>query len=264
MRVGPPRRLSSRPSPAASPPARAAITSPAVVGRAGAQALPPSDSRTLRREGQYGASFLAHLAVSSAERSVLAPADSVYADQFSRADGSGAQRSLGEMRAPTTTRQLLSVAAIGLAAACGGTVATAQSDGGARQGQGSSGAAQAGPDGASSGGFTLITSIPQGSIDKVDLLFDIDNSASMGDKQALPVAGHPRPPHAPRRSRTASNAAGDRHRVGLPVGQLHRPQLVGRVPARAQHAHRHRQLVARRPPRRRLPERPLERPNRSR
>ena len=28
------------------------------------------------------------------------------------------------------------------------------------------------------------TSIPQGSIDKVDLLFDIDNSASMGDKQA--------------------------------------------------------------------------------
>jgi hypothetical protein len=30
----------------------------------------------------------------------------------------------------------------------------------------------------------FITSIPQGSIDKVDLLFDIDNSASMGDKQA--------------------------------------------------------------------------------
>jgi hypothetical protein len=29
----------------------------------------------------------------------------------------------------------------------------------------------------------FITSIPQGSIDKVDLLFDIDNSASMGDKQ---------------------------------------------------------------------------------
>src|SRR5580693_2947702 len=30
----------------------------------------------------------------------------------------------------------------------------------------------------------FITSIPQGSIDKVDLLFDIDNSASMGDKQS--------------------------------------------------------------------------------
>ncbi|HEX3770744.1 MAG TPA: hypothetical protein VHV30_07770 [Polyangiaceae bacterium] len=30
----------------------------------------------------------------------------------------------------------------------------------------------------------FITSIPQGSIDKVDILFDIDNSASMGDKQA--------------------------------------------------------------------------------
>src|ERR1035438_7351940 len=30
----------------------------------------------------------------------------------------------------------------------------------------------------------FVTSIPQGSIDKVDLLFDIDNSASMGDKQA--------------------------------------------------------------------------------
>src|SRR5580692_11574422 len=30
----------------------------------------------------------------------------------------------------------------------------------------------------------FLTSIPQGSIDKVDLLFDIDNSASMGDKQA--------------------------------------------------------------------------------
>jgi hypothetical protein len=30
----------------------------------------------------------------------------------------------------------------------------------------------------------FVTSIPQGAIDKVDLLFDIDNSASMGDKQA--------------------------------------------------------------------------------
>src|SRR5580698_7153105 len=30
----------------------------------------------------------------------------------------------------------------------------------------------------------FITSIPQASIDKVDILFDIDNSASMGDKQA--------------------------------------------------------------------------------
>jgi hypothetical protein len=30
----------------------------------------------------------------------------------------------------------------------------------------------------------FITSIPQGTIDKVDILFDIDNSASMGDKQA--------------------------------------------------------------------------------
>jgi hypothetical protein len=30
----------------------------------------------------------------------------------------------------------------------------------------------------------FVTSIPTGSIDKVDLLFDIDNSASMGDKQA--------------------------------------------------------------------------------
>ena len=88
------------------------------------------------------------------------------------------------MRAPTTTRQLLSLGAIGLAAACGGTLTTEQTDGGARQGQGSSGAAQGGPNGASSGGFTLSTSIPQGLIDKVDLLFDIDNSASMGDKQA--------------------------------------------------------------------------------
>src|SRR5580704_8757142 len=30
----------------------------------------------------------------------------------------------------------------------------------------------------------FITSIATGTIDKVDLLFDIDNSASMGDKQA--------------------------------------------------------------------------------
>ena len=30
----------------------------------------------------------------------------------------------------------------------------------------------------------FITSIQQSTIDKVDLLFDIDNSASMGDKQA--------------------------------------------------------------------------------
>jgi hypothetical protein len=82
------------------------------------------------------------------------------------------------MREPTTTRRLLALGAIGLAAACGGTVLTGQSDGGARQGHGSSGAA--GPN----GGFTLDTSIAQGTIDKLDLLFDIDNSASMGDKQA--------------------------------------------------------------------------------
>jgi hypothetical protein len=37
----------------------------------------------------------------------------------------------------------------------------------------------------------FITSIPQGSIDKVDLLFDIDNSASMGDKQAYLAAAIP-------------------------------------------------------------------------
>jgi hypothetical protein len=86
------------------------------------------------------------------------------------------------MQEPTTTRRLLGLGAIGLAAACGGIVT--QSDGGARQGQGSSGAAHAGTNGGSSGAFTLSTSIPQGSIDKVDILFDIDNSASMGDKQA--------------------------------------------------------------------------------
>jgi hypothetical protein len=56
------------------------------------------------------------------------------------------------MRRPTTTRRLLGLAAIGLAAACGGTVTTEKSDGGAAQAQGSSGAAHAGSNGASLGG----------------------------------------------------------------------------------------------------------------
>ena len=77
-------------------------------------------------------------------------------------------------------------------------------------------------------------------VDKVDLLFMIDNSASMGDKQALLALAVPNminrlvDAELPRRERQPGRHA------GRPDGIVHERGRQGRVPARPRHAHRHR------------------------
>jgi hypothetical protein len=90
-----------------------------------------------------------------------------------------------------------------LAAGCGGKtqlvgVGVGTSGGGASGGGASGGGASSGVGGASSGGTTELPTSPggvvvhsPGSIDKIDILFDIDNSASMGDKQQYLEAAIP-------------------------------------------------------------------------
>ncbi len=79
------------------------------------------------------------------------------------------------------------VAAAVLAIACGSSTRNNPSDGGTEGSSGSSsGGSSGGSSGSSSGGTGLDGSIPpHGPAQNVDLLFMIDNSASMGDKQSL-------------------------------------------------------------------------------
>ena len=94
---------------------------------------------------------------------------------------------------------------------------------------------------------------PPTDVQKVDILFDIDNSASMGDKQAYLAQAIPDlltrlvTPELRRRGAATPRAS-------RPTSTATARSVDRRVPARAQHAHRDRQLVARAAPRRRVPD----------
>ena len=113
------------------------------------------------------------------------------------------------------------------------------------------------------------STVSQQQVDKVDLLFMIDNSASMGDKQAILADAVPnllvgllQPKCVDPATGNAAPGAQDRRPEGQQGQQLRLPMRHrARVLARHRHAHRHHLVVARKLRRRRLcrrrsPERP--------
>src|SRR5688572_1152437 len=98
-----------------------------------------------------------------------------------------------EVRVSTRFRQVSCVAALTLLVGCGGesdrdgdaSSAGAGGQGGADGSGGASSGGKGGRGGGSNGGAGGSFPLPEGPPESVDLLFVIDNSISMGDKQVL-------------------------------------------------------------------------------